>query len=112
MGVMATIIALVVTGPVDASLLFEKRALEGILFLGIVSSMISFTAQVVAQKKIPDHIAGLIFLMESPFAAFFGFFVLGEKLSTLNIVGAILIIVSIISIPILGRDVTAAEKSD
>ena len=29
--------------------------------------------QVVAQKKIPAHIAGLIFLMESPFAALFGF---------------------------------------
>lgn len=33
----------------------------GLFYLGIISSMISFTAQVVAQKKIPDHIAGLIF---------------------------------------------------
>lgn len=110
MALMATSIALIMSGPLNYELIFNERALEGILFLGIVSSMISFTIQVIAQKKIPDHVAGLIFLMESPFAAFFGFMILGEKLSPLNLVGASLIIFAIILIPLLGREVTALEK--
>lgn len=110
MGVMATSIALLMSGPLSIHLIFEERALEGLLFLGIISSMISFTAQVIAQKKIPDHIAGLIFLMESPFAAFFGYVVLGEKLSSLNLLGAGLIVLAMILIPVLGREVTTLDK--
>ncbi len=105
-------IALFFRGPVNISLIFEsKQVLWGLFYLGIISSMISFTAQVVAQKKIPDHIAGLIFLTESPFAAFFGYVIFKEKLTVLNLYGAALIILSVCLVPILGREVTARLKS-
>lgn len=105
-------IALFFKGLIDFRVVFEPghNVLSGLLYLGIVSSMISFTAQVVAQKKIPDHIAGLIFLMESPFAAFFGFIALGETLNEMNLVGAGLIILSVLLVPVLGREVTAKIK--
>lgn len=112
MGIISLFFAFVMIGPVDLTVLFAPghKALEGILFLGIISSMISFTAQVVAQKKIPDHIAGLIFLMESPFAALFGYLILGESLSSIGLMGAALIVLSVVLVPILGREVTSVKK--
>lgn len=104
--------AFIFKGSVDLSPLkdIHSEALRGLLFLGIVSSMISFTIQVVAQKKIPAHIAGLIFLMESPFAAIFGYFVFRESLTVMNIIGALLIMFSVILVPVFGREVTTPEK--
>lgn len=101
-GIIATAAAFVFSDIPSLAPLFNYQnnlALMGILFLGIISSMISFTAQVIAQKNIPDHFAGLIFLMESPFAALFGFLVLGETLSLFNLFGAGLIVISIVLVP-------------
>lgn len=104
-------IAFIASGSTNLSSLSDihSDAFKGILFLGVISSMISFTIQVVAQKKIPAHIAGLIFLMESPFAALFGYFIFKEFLNPLNLLGAGLIILSVILVPVLGREVTTAK---
>lgn len=111
--IYSTAIAFFFSGPISLTPLLDihSEAVKGILFLGIISSMIAFSIQVIAQKKIPSHIAGLIFLMESPFAAIFGYFVFGEVLNALNILGALMIILSVILVPVLGRAVTTPEKS-
>ena len=107
--IMAVPIAFIFSGSVDLSIAIDpsKNILKGLIYLGIISSMISFTAQVVAQKKIAPHIAGLIFLMESPFAALAGFLVFGESLNFMNLVGAGLIMSAVVLVPILGREVSA-----
>ena len=106
------LLALFFKGQVSLSPLlnFESPTVIGLLYLDIISSMISFSIQVVAQKKIPSHIAGLIFLMESPFAAVFGYFVLKESLNPMNIAGALLVMLSVILVPVLGREVTTPKK--
>jgi drug/metabolite transporter (DMT)-like permease len=106
-------LAFMIKGPIRVNPLldFHNIALKGVLFLGIVSSMISFSIQVIAQKKIAAHIAGLIFLMESPFAAMFGFIVFRERLNFMNIGGAILIIISVLLVPIFGKEVTALKNN-
>lgn len=106
-------IAFIFSGSLDVSKVIgqDSKVLYGILYLGIISSMISFTIQIIAQKKIPAHIAGLIFLMESPFAAVFGFYLLGESLNEMNIIGAGLIVLSVLLVPVLGREVTASVKT-
>ncbi len=107
-GVISLPIALICSGPFDImTALSTGKVIQGLLYLSVISSMISFTAQVTAQKKIPDHIAGLVFLMESPFAAVFGFLILGEVLNVMNLFGAGLIILSVLLVPVLGREVTA-----
>ena len=110
--IFSILIAVIFKGRVDLKPLMDlhSAATRGLLFLGIISSMVAFTIQVVAQKKIPAHIAGLIFLMESPFAALFGFLVFREILSPLNILGAALIMLSVILVPVLGREVTTLKK--
>lgn len=106
---MAVPIALIFSGSVDLAVAFDpsKNILKGLIYLGIISSMISFTAQVVAQKKIAPHIAGLIFLTESPFAALAGYLVFGESLNSMNLAGAGLIMAAVILVPVLGREVSA-----
>ena len=109
----SVVLAFLVKGnlSISGSIHFHSEAIRGILFLGIVSSMISFTIQVFAQKKIPVHIAGLIFLMESPFAAIFGYFIFNERLNTMNLFGAFLIIGAVLLVPVLGREVTTPKKA-
>lgn len=111
-GLFSVLVALFFRGPVNLVPLLNihSNVFLGLCFLGIVSSMISFTIQVVAQKKIPAHIAGLVFLMESPFAAVFGYLVLKEVLNPLNIVGAVLIMLSVLLVPVFGREVTTLIK--
>jgi len=110
--IMSIIIAFVMKGRVDLNVVMDPahNVLIGLLYLGIFSSMISFTAQIVAQKKIPDHIAGLIFLMEAPFAALFGYLIFNETLTSMNLMGAFVILVSVLLVPVLGREVTAQVR--
>lgn len=107
-GILSCLIAFFVKGPIHVTA--TQNVVLGLLFSSIFSSMIAFSIQVIAQKKIPTHIAGLIFLMESPFAAIFGYFIFKEVLSPLNILGAFLIMIAIMLIPVLGREVTAVIK--
>ncbi len=64
----------------------------GIITLGIASSLIAFYIQVRTQRILSDTTASMLFLLESPFAAFFGYFLLNERLSISQVLGATLII--------------------
>lgn len=111
--IFSTIMSLIANPkpPMAFFLDWHSEVFWGIMFLGIFSSMIAFSIQIIAQKKIPVHIVGLIFLMESPFAALFGFLMLNEKLNLLNLSGALMILVSVFLVPILGREVTTSVPS-
>ncbi len=78
--------------------------------LTLLCTLLAFTSQIYAQKKIPAHIAGLVFLMESPFAAFFGFIILKESISTMAFTGAILIIISVAILPYFSRISIAVQN--
>jgi drug/metabolite transporter (DMT)-like permease len=69
-------------------------AYGGLIGLGLFSSILAFSFQVVAQKKIPSHIVGVLFLLESPFAALFGYLFLEEKLTMISMFGCLLILMA------------------
>lgn len=64
----------------------------GIIFLAIFSSLIAFYLHVKSQKIISDSTISMMCLLEAPFAAFFAFFLLNEKLTPLQAVGTTLIL--------------------
>lgn len=64
----------------------------GILYLIFGSTMTGFLVQVRAQRVLPSSTASMFFLLESPFAAVFGYLILGEKLSASQWGGAALIL--------------------
>lgn len=70
------------------------KAIAGILSLGIASSVIAFYLQIRSQKILSDTTASMLFLLESPFAAVFGFIILKEQLRPIQIGGAVLIMLA------------------
>ncbi len=83
--------------------LFKASSLTGLLYLSLLSSMVAFTLQILAQKRLPSHIVSLVFLLESPIAAFFGFVLLNELLTPMNLFGCILILISVALLPIANK---------
>ncbi len=57
-------------------------------------SMIAFYLQIKAQQQISASTAGVLFLLESPFAFLFSFMIFGETLTLSQLLGCILILVS------------------
>lgn len=66
----------------------------GVISLGAASSVIAFYLQVRTQKILSDSTASMLFLLESPFAALFGFLLLSERLTWFQISGAIIIMIT------------------
>ncbi|WP_413612296.1 DMT family transporter [Bdellovibrio sp. HCB-110] len=66
----------------------------GVLCLGIGSSIIAFYLQIRTQKILSDSTASMLFLLESPFAAIFGYIILSERLTLFQMSGALMILVA------------------
>ena len=88
---------------------FTAAAIYSILFLAVFSSLIAFSIQNHCQKYIPSHIVGLFFLLESPFAAIFGFIILKEALEWTQILGCILILTAVVGVNFSLKEVSKAE---
>lgn len=67
-----------------------------IIYVGILSTTIGFTLQVLGQKYAPPTDAAILLSMEAVFAAFFGFIFLGETLQPVQLMGCILILGAIL----------------
>ena len=92
------------------SLLFESPTLPStaeswtaILVLSIICSALGFILQTVAQKYTTPTRTGLIFSMEPVFAALLGFLFMKEVMSSIQILGAFLVLISIIFTTIKGE---------
>lgn len=68
------------------------HALTGLLTLAAVCSVLGFFIQVRTQKVLSDTTASMLFLLESPFAFFFAFFLTGDRLNSSQLAGALLIL--------------------
>ena len=84
-------------------ILFEKPELDlvikgifAILYLGVFSSGLGYTLQIVAQKDTDPTISSLILSLESVFAALFGFIFLKEVPNERELIGGILMFFAII----------------
>ena len=106
-GVFCTAFALLYEGPVSLDPLYSEKAfqlesaLTGFIILSIFSSIIAFSLQVYAQQGIAPHVVSLIFLMESIFAAIFGYVFFSETLSLLAMAGCALVMLSVALIPLM-----------
>ncbi|UQZ36582.1 EamA family transporter [Paenibacillus sp. PK3_47] len=92
------------------SAIFETPALPStlpgwtaILALGILCSACGFIMQPIAQKYTSPARTGLIFALEPVFAAFFGYWFVGEQLSMQGYAGAALVLLGIVASELLGK---------
>ena len=72
------------------------NAWRPILYAGLVSSGIGYTLQIIAQKWVKPVLASLIMSMESCFALLFGWLLLNERLSTIELCGCAVIFTAVI----------------
>jgi drug/metabolite transporter (DMT)-like permease len=86
-----------------AGLFFETHTLAQIasswlplLYLGILSTAVAFTLQIVGQRHSPATDAAIIMSMEAVFAAISGYFFLGEILHSVQIIGCAMIFVAML----------------
>ena len=84
----------------------------GMVELVIGSSLIAFGLQVRAQKKLSPSVSSLVFLLESPFAALFSFLLLHEAVERHTLIGAAIILVSLVASVVFSHEgTTTATES-
>ncbi len=74
-----------------------------ILYAGIFSCGIAYTLQVVAQKYVKPNIATLIMSLEAVVAAIAGWLILGDALSTREILGCAIVFASVVLAQLSGE---------
>jgi transporter protein len=67
-----------------------------LLAIGVLSSGVGYTLQIVGQKDVPPHTASLILSLESVVAAIGGVLILGEHIGIREGIGMLIVFVGII----------------
>ena len=73
-----------------------RAALIPILYVGVLSSAFTFGIMAIALQHVPAPRASILLSMETVFAAMAGFLFLGESLSALGWIGAMLILMAVV----------------
>ena len=86
-----------------AMLIFEKPNIAAlldawvpILYAGIMSCGVAYTLQILGQKNMDPTVASLILSLESVFSVIAGFVVLGQKMTTREIIGCAVMFLAIV----------------
>lgn len=79
-----------------ASALTNSALWVSVLYAGVLGGAAAFTLQIVGQKKVNPTLASLILGLESVFSVLAGWLILHDKLSTKEIIGCIIIFVSLV----------------
>ena len=78
-----------------------RQAVVPILYTGFVSVGFAYTGQVVGQRYAEAGDAAIILSAETLFAALFGFWLMGDRLSAMGLSGCLLIFVCILSVQLM-----------
>ena len=89
----------IVEGKLTADM-FCAESLAGILYLGLLSTMLCFLLQTICQKYAPPAPAAIIMGMESVFGALFSLIFLKEIMSGKMIIGCIMMIIAMIMVEV------------
>ena len=71
-------------------------ALPALCYSGFMACGVAYTLQIVGQKDVNPTVASLILSLESVVSALSGFVILGQKLSTDEVIGCVIMFVAII----------------
>lgn len=92
-GILTAIPALIFEHPQISAF---KGAWGSILYAGIMSCGVAYTLQIVGQKNMNPTVASLILSLESCISVLAGWIILGQKLSTKEIIGCVVMFCAIV----------------
>ena len=86
-----------------------KAAAIPLIYAGVFSSGIAFTLQIVAQKDLNPTLASMIMSLESVFSVLAGMVILGERSSSREYIGCVLMFVGVILAQLPEKGVESSE---
>ncbi len=89
-----------------------QAVLPSILYAGLGSIVIGFTLQAVGQKHAPAADAALLLSLEAVFAALFGALFLAERMTPVQILGCVIIMMAILSAQLVSLRAQNTSQSD
>lgn len=92
-GILSSIPALIFEHPDFSSIL---AAWKPVLYAGVMSCGVGYTLQVIGQKNMNPTVASLILSLESCISVLAGWIILGQRLSTKEILGCVIMFAAII----------------
>lgn len=92
--ILNLIFALIIESPIDISLVGEN--ILSLLFLGVFSSGIAYTLQVIGQKNLNPGVASILLSLESVFGAIGGAIIFGETMTPRETVGCVIVFSAVI----------------
>ena len=92
--VLNAIFALIFESPISFALIGEN--ILSLLFLGVFSSGIAYTLQVIGQKNLNPGVASILLSLESVFGAIGGALIFGETMSPREIIGSSVVFFAVI----------------
>ncbi len=95
LGIFATIL-FDVTSIENVKLISTDYLLFGILYTGLLATLINIAIQTKFQKEVTPTKAGIIYSFEPLFAALFAFFLLNEKITNFGVIGGALIFLGLL----------------
>ena len=96
---LSWVTAPITDGKITADM-FCKDSIVGIMYLGLLSTMVCFLLQTICQKYAPPGPAAIIMGMESVFGALSSFFFLGEVMTGRMILGCVMMVVAMIMVEV------------
>ena len=87
--ILNSILALIIEGTVDMKTI--GSAIGSLLFLGIMSSGVAYTLQIIGQKDADPTIASMILSLESVFGVIGGTVLLNERMTNREIIGCVIV---------------------
>ncbi|MBR3927423.1 MAG: DMT family transporter [Clostridia bacterium] len=99
-GVLSSVCAVIFDKPQLSDIL---NAWAPILYMGVVSSGIAYTLQILGQARCKPVVASLVMSMESVFSAIFGFLILNQAMSVKEFIGCGLMLAAVVLAQLPGR---------
>lgn len=87
-----------------------KAAALPICYAGILSSGVGYTLQIVAQKDTQPTVASLLMSLESVFSLIFGWMILKEAMSGVELLGCLIMFAAIIWVQLPGKKKSVTEQ--
>ncbi len=81
----------------------EPKALLGLMSLTFGTTLLAFYFQMRAQRNVSSSVASLLFLLESPIAAVFSFYLIGEHMVGIQILGCAILILAAVGVIFTSR---------
>ena len=101
--ILNTVLAFIIDGGVDISDCIS--VLPSILFLGICSSGIAYTLQILGQKEIDPTVASMILSLESVFGVIGAALFLGERMTLREYIGCAIVFIAVLLAQINPADI-------